>query len=166
MICLEIVDFLKWGKGVRALEATHKHLRRMIAQASHPEEILWVVFPANDDTAKVMKPSEQTLDFPAAAIAAQHAAILSGLPRPSVVVGSGQLHGEALANLSTITHAFLSSFRVLFTRARVIHYCTTGAILFAPLPRLLGKKIVCSVDGTDWQRKKWGNLAHEGLAIS
>lgn len=69
-------------------------------------------------------------------------------------------------NLSTITHAFLSSLHVLFTRARVIHYYTTGAILFAPLPRLFGKKIVCSVDGADWQRKKWGNLARAYLRLS
>jgi len=69
-------------------------------------------------------------------------------------------------NLSTITHSLLSSLHVLFTRTHVVHYYTTGAILFAPLPRLFGKKIVCSVDGSDWQRKKWGRLARAYLRFS
>jgi glycosyltransferase involved in cell wall biosynthesis len=69
-------------------------------------------------------------------------------------------------NLSTIMHSFLSSLHVLFTRTHVVHYYTTGAILFAPLPRLFGKKIVCSVDGSDWQRKKWGRFARAYLRLS
>ena len=62
-------------------------------------------------------------------------------------------------NLSAITHAFLSTIHVLFNRVDVVHYFTTGATLFAPLPRLAGMKVVCSVDGTDWQRGKWGRFA-------
>jgi glycosyltransferase involved in cell wall biosynthesis len=69
-------------------------------------------------------------------------------------------------NLSTICHAFLSTLHVMFRRVDVVHYFTTGATLFAPLPRLLGKKIVCSVDGTDWQRAKWGGLARWYLKFS
>jgi glycosyltransferase involved in cell wall biosynthesis len=59
-------------------------------------------------------------------------------------------------NLSTIAHAFLCTLHVLFHRVDVVHYYTTGVTLFAPLPRLFGMKVVCSVDGTDWQRSKWG----------
>jgi len=59
-------------------------------------------------------------------------------------------------NLSTIVHAFLCTIHVLFHRVDVVHYYTTGVTLFAPLPRLFGMKVVCSVDGTDWQRSKWG----------
>ncbi len=59
-------------------------------------------------------------------------------------------------NLSTIVHAFLSTLHVLFHRVDIVHYYTTGVTLFAPLPRLFGMKVVCSVDGTDWQRSKWG----------
>ncbi len=59
-------------------------------------------------------------------------------------------------NLSTIVHVFLSTCHVLIHRVDVVHYFTTGATLFAPLLRLLGIKVVCSVDGTDWQRAKWG----------
>ena len=69
-------------------------------------------------------------------------------------------------NFSTICHAFLSTLDVLFRKVDVVHYFTTGASLFAPLPRLIGKKTVCSVDGTDWQRAKWGYLARLYLRLS
>jgi glycosyltransferase involved in cell wall biosynthesis len=69
-------------------------------------------------------------------------------------------------NLSTIIHAFLCTLHVLINRVDVVHYFTTGATLFAPLPRLLGMKVVCSVDGTDWQRAKWGRLARWYLRFS
>src|SRR5208282_1432168 len=36
----------------------------------------------------------------------------------------------------------------------------------APIPRLLGMKVVCSVDGTDWQRTKWGKVARWYLRFS
>src|SRR5579863_7350212 len=64
----------------------------------HPEEILWVIFPANDDATKVMKPSEQTLDLPATPVAAQHATILRGFPAARGIVRRHQLHAEAIAN--------------------------------------------------------------------
>jgi glycosyltransferase involved in cell wall biosynthesis len=69
-------------------------------------------------------------------------------------------------NLSSITHAFLCTLHVLFNRVDVVHYFTTGTTLFAPLPRFAGMKTVCSVDGTDWQRQKWGLLARVYLRVS
>lgn len=69
-------------------------------------------------------------------------------------------------NLSTIVHAFLGTLHVLFHPVDVVHYFTTGATLFAPIPRLLGMKVVCSVDGTDWQRGKWGRFARWYLRFS
>jgi glycosyltransferase involved in cell wall biosynthesis len=69
-------------------------------------------------------------------------------------------------NLSSITHALLCTLHVLFNRVDVVHYFTTGTTLFAPLPRLAGMKTVCSVDGTDWQRQKWGFLARLYLRVS
>ncbi len=69
-------------------------------------------------------------------------------------------------NLSTIVHALLSTMHVCFHPVDVVHYFTTGATLFAPLPRLLGMKVVCSVDGTDWQRGKWGKIARWYLRFS
>jgi glycosyltransferase involved in cell wall biosynthesis len=69
-------------------------------------------------------------------------------------------------NLSTICHAFLASIHAMFQSFDVVHYFTTGATLFAPLVRMTGKKVVCSVDGTDWQRAKWGPLARFYLRLS
>jgi len=69
-------------------------------------------------------------------------------------------------NLSTIVHAFLCTLHVLFHRVDVVHYFTTGVTLFAPLPRLFGMKVVCSVDGTDWQRSKWGRFPRWYLRFS
>src|SRR5689334_12154683 len=69
------------------------------SELHHPEEILWVVFPANDDAAKIMKPGEQALDFPTPAVAAQDAAVLRGLPAAQRMMRSHQLYAEALLNL-------------------------------------------------------------------
>jgi glycosyltransferase involved in cell wall biosynthesis len=69
-------------------------------------------------------------------------------------------------NLSTIVHAFLSTLHVLFHPVDVVHYYTTGTTLFAPLVRLRGMKVVCSVDGTDWQRAKWSAVARWYLRLS
>jgi hypothetical protein len=73
--------------------------------------------------------------------------------------GVGHLPTVKSKNLSTIVHVFLCTCHVIAHRVDVVHYFTTRATLFAPLLRLLGIKVVCSVDGTDWQRAKWGHFA-------
>jgi len=69
-------------------------------------------------------------------------------------------------NLSAIVHAFICSLHVIFHRVDVVHYFTTGTTLFAPLAKLAGMRVVCSVDGTDWQRGKWGWFARWYLRLS
>ena len=69
-------------------------------------------------------------------------------------------------NLSAIVHSCLSTLHALTKNPDVVHYFITGTTLFAPLPRLFGMKVVCSVDGTDWQRKKWGRFARLYLRFS
>ena len=89
------------------------------SELHHPEEIFWVVFPANDHPAKIMKPGKQTLDLPPAPIAAQRAAILCGFAAAPRVVRRNQLHPEAFANLriqriavvSAVADQALGSFR-------------------------------------------------------
>ena len=68
------------------------------SQLNHPEEILWVVFPANDDATIIMEPSKQAFDFPATAIAAQHAAVLGDRSAPVPAVRRDQLHMETFAH--------------------------------------------------------------------
>ena len=46
------------------------------SELDHPEEIFWVVFPANYGPTKVMKPGKQAFDFPATPVAAQNPAVL------------------------------------------------------------------------------------------
>jgi glycosyltransferase involved in cell wall biosynthesis len=41
----------------------------------------------------------------------------------------------------------------------IVHYHCLGPALFSFLPRLAGKKTVVTVQGLDWQRKKWGWMA-------
>src|SRR5712664_228194 len=66
------------------------------SELDHPEEIFWVVFPANYGPTKVMKPGKQAFDFPATPVAtpvaAQDAAVLRGSCDPHEFVGRNELH--------------------------------------------------------------------------
>jgi hypothetical protein len=63
----------------------------------HPEEILWVVFPASDDATIIMEPSKQALDFPATAVAAQRATVLGDRSFAVPAMRRDQLHMELFA---------------------------------------------------------------------
>lgn len=90
-----------------------------IREMNQPEEILWVIFPANDDPTIVMQPREKALDFPATPIAPKNTAILRGLAAARRIVRRNQLHTKALANFgvqrtsvaSAIADPSLGSFR-------------------------------------------------------
>jgi len=62
-------------------------------------------------------------------------------------------------HLETLVHTLLSTVHVLFTGCDVVHYQCLGPALFSWIPRLFRKKTVVSVQGLDWQRKKWGPFA-------
>jgi hypothetical protein len=57
------------------------------AELKHAEEVSFLMFPAADQSAKVVKPSEEALDFPAAAVTTQFAAVLGALSTAIVLVG-------------------------------------------------------------------------------
>src|SRR5215470_6255268 len=61
------------------------------AELEHAEEIGFVIFPAADQAAKVVKPSEQAFNFPAAAVAAQFATVLGALPATIELVRGDEL---------------------------------------------------------------------------
>lgn len=69
-------------------------------------------------------------------------------------------------HLGTIVHAFLSTLHMLFANVDVVHYYVAGAGVLSFIPRLFGKRTVCSVDGLDWNRKKWGRFASIYLKAS
>jgi glycosyltransferase involved in cell wall biosynthesis len=62
-------------------------------------------------------------------------------------------------HLETLVHTFLSTLHVLASPCDVVHYHALGPALFSSIPRLAGKKTVVTVQGLDWQRKKWGRIA-------
>ena len=57
------------------------------AELEHAEEIGFLIFPAADESAKVVKPGEEALDFPAPTVATQFAAVLGALATAVVFVG-------------------------------------------------------------------------------
>jgi glycosyltransferase involved in cell wall biosynthesis len=68
-------------------------------------------------------------------------------------------------HLETLVHTFLSTIHVLASRCDVVHYHALGPALFSFIPRLAGKKTVVTVQGLDWQRKKWGRIASVVLRL-
>jgi glycosyltransferase involved in cell wall biosynthesis len=66
-------------------------------------------------------------------------------------------------HLETLIHTLLSTIHACFSDFDIVHYHTLGPSLFSFLPRLFGKKTVVSVQGLDWQRKKWGKIARRAL---
>jgi glycosyltransferase involved in cell wall biosynthesis len=68
-------------------------------------------------------------------------------------------------HLETVVHTLLSTLHALTQNYDVVHYHTLGPALFSFIPRLLGKKTVVTVQGLDWQRKKWGRVASTVLRL-
>jgi glycosyltransferase involved in cell wall biosynthesis len=68
-------------------------------------------------------------------------------------------------HLETVIHTLLSTAHALTQGYDVVHYHALGSALFSFLPRLLGKKTAVTVQGLDWQRKKWGRLASTVLRL-
>ncbi len=62
-------------------------------------------------------------------------------------------------HLDAITHTFISTVCALFSHCGIFHYHALGPSTLSFIPRLFGKKVVCTVHGLDWQREKWGKLA-------
>ncbi len=68
-------------------------------------------------------------------------------------------------HLETVVHTLLSTVHAMFSGCQIVHYHALGPALFSFLPRLVGKKTVVTVQGLDWQRKKWGRLASAVLRL-
>jgi glycosyltransferase involved in cell wall biosynthesis len=62
-------------------------------------------------------------------------------------------------HLETLLHTFTSTIHASLNGSDIIHFHALGPALFSFLPRLFGKKSVVTVQGLDWQRKKWGPFA-------
>jgi glycosyltransferase involved in cell wall biosynthesis len=68
-------------------------------------------------------------------------------------------------HLETLVHTLLSTIHVMFSNCDIVHFHALGPALFSYFPRLAGKKTLVTVQGLDWQRKKWGRLAASVLRL-
>jgi glycosyltransferase involved in cell wall biosynthesis len=68
-------------------------------------------------------------------------------------------------HLETFVHTWLSTVHVMFSGCDIVHYHAQGPALFSFFPRLVGKKTVVTVQGQDWQRRKWGRFASFTLRL-
>jgi len=66
-------------------------------------------------------------------------------------------------HLETFVHTLLSTLHACFSDLDIVHYHTLGPSLFSFIPRLFGKKTVVTVQGLDWQRRKWSWFARNVL---
>ena len=57
--------------------------------------------------------------------------------------------------LAAVSSSFFAAVCAAFGRAEVVHIHAEGPAFMCWLPRLLGKRVVVTVHGLDWQREKW-----------
>ena len=57
--------------------------------------------------------------------------------------------------LAAVSSSFFAGFAAAFSSAKVVHIHAEGPAVMAWLPRLLGKRVIVTVHGLDWQREKW-----------
>jgi glycosyltransferase involved in cell wall biosynthesis len=57
--------------------------------------------------------------------------------------------------LAAVTSSFFAAWQTAFGKYDVVHIHAEGPAAFCWIPRLLGKRVVVTVHGLDWQREKW-----------
>lgn len=62
-------------------------------------------------------------------------------------------------HLDAIIYSFLATIDALLKGFDIYHYHALGPSTVSWIPRLFGKKVVCTIHGLDWQRQKWGKFA-------
>jgi glycosyltransferase involved in cell wall biosynthesis len=58
-------------------------------------------------------------------------------------------------HFDTISRSFVASMKEMWGSTQIVHYHGSGSAPLAILPRLMGKKVIVTVHGLDWQRRKW-----------
>ncbi|MBR2951325.1 MAG: glycosyltransferase family 4 protein [Lachnospiraceae bacterium] len=67
------------------------------------------------------------------------------------------------SSLNAMVYSILASIVITFRRYDVVHYHAEGPCTMLWLPKLLGKRVVATIHGLDWQRSKWGGFATKVL---
>lgn len=57
--------------------------------------------------------------------------------------------------LAAVTSSFFASVRSACSDAQVVHIHGEGPVFWCWIPKILGKRIIVTVHGLDWQREKW-----------
>jgi glycosyltransferase involved in cell wall biosynthesis len=68
-------------------------------------------------------------------------------------------------HLETVIHTLLSTAHAMMQRYDLIHFHALGPALFSFIPRGIRIKTAVTVQGLDWQRKKWGKVASTVLRL-
>ncbi len=55
--------------------------------------------------------------------------------------------------------SFFASLRAGVGKFDVVHIHAKGPAFFSFIPKLLGKRVIVTIHGLDWQRAKWGRFA-------
>ncbi len=66
-------------------------------------------------------------------------------------------------HLDAIIYTFLATIIALFRGYDIFHYHACGPSSLCWIPKLFGKKVVCTTHGLDWKRAKWGTLGQDYL---
>lgn len=61
------------------------------------------------------------------------------------------------AGVAAVTASISATLRAAFGRYDVVHFHACGSCILMWLPRLLGKRCICTIHGLDHLRKKWQN---------
>ena len=66
-------------------------------------------------------------------------------------------------HLDAIIYTFFATIMALVKGYDVYHYHACGPSSLCWIPRMFGKKVVCTTHGLDWKRAKWGELGQSYL---
>lgn len=68
-------------------------------------------------------------------------------------------------HLDAIVYTFLATMIALTRGYDVFHYHACGPSSLCWIPKLFGKKVVCTTHGMDWKRDKWGAVGKDFLKL-
>ena len=57
--------------------------------------------------------------------------------------------------LAAVSSSFFAAISCAFGKYDVVHIHAEGPAIFCWLPKLFGKRVICTVHGIDWKREKW-----------
>jgi glycosyltransferase involved in cell wall biosynthesis len=85
--------------------------------------------------------------------------------------GLSRYRGMTLVSLPTVdgkhldatVHSLEAAFATWAGGFDVVHFHAIGPALMSPIAKLRGRKVVVTIHGQDWRRKKWGRVASMAL---